>query len=401
MRRAPLLAILAFLLSAHTLLAQDEGSKLTIPSSPAFSILNFEPTAVMRPTTNKDLAADVLNAFDKDGKLLLNLGLEVTPYWLQSRPRLTEDKYLHPDPGQAFLQSFSLSAATVKDSAAGNNKLGAGFRFKLFNGHPVDSLQLVKADLHNEETIIGVLQTTNDFVDDSEITTKQQAIDQVLNDLQKAKVPSALIQEVRQEIAAVQAQYGDTRPDIMAMLQLLRSNRVAANKELIQRVAVLTYQRKGFILEFAGASSFITSDKNELDRIGVWANASNYVSPTDLFTLTARYMYHHTDTMLSNFDLGIGYLKQGNQYNISVEAMLRWYRSEFSDVNLVGEKINRVERDFTYRLAVQGSYIITHDISINLSLGKDFSAPTVSGSGFFSILGFNYSLFNEERVQLK
>lgn len=52
--------------------AQDI-SKLTIPTSPAFSILDFEPSAIMRPTSARGLAADVLNAFDKNGKLLLNL----------------------------------------------------------------------------------------------------------------------------------------------------------------------------------------------------------------------------------------------------------------------------------------------------------------------------------------
>ncbi len=76
--------LFAFSIALHSL-AQDE-TKLTIPSTPAFSILNYEPTSVMKPTSNKDLAADVLNSFDKDGKLLMNLGLEVSPYWLKSRP---------------------------------------------------------------------------------------------------------------------------------------------------------------------------------------------------------------------------------------------------------------------------------------------------------------------------
>lgn len=107
------------------------------------------------------------------------------------------------------------------------------------------------------------------------------------------------------------------------------------------------------------------------------------------------------DTSFNNFDFGVGFLKQTSTYNISAEGMFRWYRAEFPDINIGGARITRVEKDFTYRLAVQGSYIISRDLSLNLSLGKDFNSPFIESSGFFSILGINYSIFNKERVMLE
>lgn len=70
-------------------------------------------------------------------------------------------------------------------------------------------------------------------------------------------------------------------------------------------------------------------------------------------------------------------------------------------LNANNQPITRLEKNFTYRLAVQGSYIISRDISVNLSIGKDFDAPFISGKGVFSILGINYSFFSKEPPKLK
>jgi hypothetical protein len=75
--------------------------------------------------------------------------------------------------------------------------------------------------------------------------------------------------------------------------------------------------------------------------------------------------------------------------------MGRFYRSELPDFNLAGDRITRVDKDFTYRLAAQAAYRVAGSISVNLSLGKDFNAPFLKRSGFFSIVGVNYTIFNK------
>ena len=395
--------LLVFVSFSTRLFAQDDAKKLTIPSSPAFSILNFEPTSVMKPTSNKDLATDVLNSFDKNGKLLMNLGLEVSPYWLQSRPYLTREAYLNPDPWHTFLQSFSLSAATVKDSAAGNNKLGVGFRFKLINGKPVSDLKNADRALQDIQTIqsdITIAKTFNGTI----ITTVKDAIDFIIDSTMKnQKYPLTTLTNIRSiaEKIVCSRYYSDNKEGIDSFLVALNNTMNDTKGEPLAKVATLTQQRIGFILEFAGATAYNMTNSNELERLGIWINASNYVSATDLFTFTARYMYHNSaDTTLGNFDVGISYLKKGDKYNISAEYMLRWYQGQIPDINIAGQHISRSENDFSYRLAVQGAFLLTDAISINLSLGKEFNGPNISGSGFFSILGLNYSIFNQERVKL-
>ncbi len=383
-----------------SLCAQDI-SKLTIPTSPAFSILNFEPSAIMRPTNVKSLATDILNSFDKDGKLKLNLGLEVAPYWLSSHPNLTRAQYLQPNTAQTFLQSLSISAASVKDSASGNNKLSVGFRFKLYNGEPVKALEIASVELKSKTTVVSIINGIKNVVDANTINTKQKAIDAIEKALVTKNIEKAIIEKVKKDAASVSADYTDATADIKLFLDNLIGIRVDAYAELAKGVSNLLYDRKGFVLEFAGASGFNTSNKNSVEKIGFWGNASYFVSADDLFTFTSRYMFKNADTASSNIDVGLGFLKKNNQYNISVEYMARFYSAQMSDINISNQPIKRIEKQFTYRLAAQAAYAINKDVSINLSLGKDFDSPFISRSGFFSILGVNYSIFSKEPLKLK
>jgi hypothetical protein len=378
--------------------AQD-GGKLNVPVSPAFSILGFEPAAVMRPTSAKSLATDVLTSFDKNGKLLMNLGLEVAPYWLKSRPNLTRKTYLNPNLGQAFMQSLSISAGTAKDSATGSNKLGAGFRFRLSNGKPVAALETAEKELSAKNDIINIINSVRAVIDES--NTKKSVIDDIAEKLKdKLKLDETVIKSIKTRATDLAANFEQTEEGLSKFLQALIRDRDSADYDLKKKVSDLVYDRRGFILEFAGATGY-SSDEKKFERFGFWGNASYFVSPDDFFTLTARYMHKSNDTSINNVDIGLGFLKKGTSYNISIEGMLRWYRAQVPAFNSSNQPITRLEKNFTYRLAVQGSYIITKDISVNISIGKDFDSPFISSKGVFSILGLNYSIFSKEPPKLK
>lgn len=391
--------LIVFICMFQSIHAQD-ASKLNVPVSPAFSILGFEPSAVMRPTSAKSLATDVLSSFDKNGKLLMNLGLEVAPYWLKSHPNLTRDKYLNPTLGQAFMQSLSISAGTAKDSATGTNKLGAGFRFRLSNGKPVAALAVAEKELSAKNDIITIMGVVRGAIDEND--TKKSVMDDIAEKLKtKLNLDEAVIKSIKTRANDLAADFGQTEEDLDKFLEALMKDRDSVvNYELKKKVSELVYDRRGFILEFAGATGY-SSDEKKFERFGFWGNASYFVSPDDFFTLTARYMHRSNDTSLNNVDVGLGFLKKGATYNISIEGMLRWYRAEIPALNANNQLITRLEKNFTYRLAVQGSYIISRDISVNLSIGKDFDAPFISGKGVFSILGLNYSIFSKEPQKLK
>jgi hypothetical protein len=384
--------------------AQDGDGKLTAPSSPAFSILNFEPAAVLKPTTAKSLAADIANAFDRNGKLLVNLGLEVTPYWMQSRPTLTRQQYLNPSLLQTIKQSLSISAATAKDSASGATRLGTGFRLKVLNGRPVAELSAVERKLIDQETITNALAFVRASIASGAIKSRQDAIEQLMSiinsDVAGNHPPTPEeARRIRNMANKVAQEYRED--ELTLFIERLMEEQVSSYNGLAHKVSELNYLRKGWIVELAGASAFNPGRGSDLERAGLWGNISNYVSPQDLFSLTSRFMWRHTnDTSVTNFDAGLGYLKQGETYNVSVEALARWYETEVTALNDQGERVQLKDRAFAYRIAVQGSYIITRDLSINVSLGKGFEDAFASTSGFFSILGFNYSIFRKENVGL-
>ena len=394
---------LALLCTALCLLqpswAQNEQS-ITLPASPAFSILNFEPAAVMRPASAKELATDILNAFDKDGKLLLNLGLETAPYWLKSRPYLTKDQYLNPTPGQAFLQSFMLSAATVKDSVSGNNKLGVGFRFKLFNGQPLPEYQALQANFTRAVNINSAITATKAFIGTT-INSKEAALDFILLTLREWGYSETIIQSIQSAALERIGQSDETTENIHAFVEDLNNLVDAGNQQLKKQLVVLSRKRIGFILEIAGASGFrMDGSKKALDRSGVWVTASNFISASDAFNGSVRYLFSNQDSALSSLDAGVSYVKELSRFSLSVEGMFRWYRAEIKGLNSNNQPFVREEKDLTYRLATQAAYRISQDLSINISLGKDFDSPFLSGTGFFSILGFNYTIFNKSKVNL-
>ena len=384
--------LLIFNLLSVAVFCQD----LRIPNTPAFSILDFEPAAVMRPTSAKKLSSDVLSSFDKDGKLLLNLGLEVTPYWLKNRPYLTREEYLNPSTLQTILQTFTLSAATVKDTISNNNNLGVGYRFEIYKGILNTEVgKLEKQSLELESTINGILlvKTVNNM---SPLPDYNTATSELLIQLNNMKVSQARIAEVEKKAKDIfqQPNYNETIDDFLTELSSFYATQ---SSELVDTIREMVNKRTGFSLETAGAVKLITSQSdNSLQKAGFWLNANYYMSDKDAATITARFMYNTTDITSTNTDLGISYIRQEKQFNISIEAMMRWYRSEIPDLNYLEQPITRLEKDFTYRLAAQVSYSIAEDISLNLSLGKQFEDARISGTSIFTILGLNYSLFHRQ-----
>lgn len=375
--------------------SQDVQS-LRAPSTPAFSVLNFEPSSILKPSSLKDIGTDVLNSFDENGKLRMNLGIELTPYWLSSRPYLTFEKYTKPTLGQTILQTFNLSFATVKDSVTNKDKFGVGLRFQLKNGKP-DAEYLNKEKLlqkriamqsiasqGRERVIRGKIKTTEDattffmnFLKDSNKEITQQEKDDLLT----------IFEETIKN-------YTDTT--LKEFFEELHKKLIDTNSPLASKVVELSKSRYGLFLEFAGAMGFAPSkEKQGIERSGVWLTASYYYKTGDSWFASARYQFSNKDTSQNNFDFGLSYAKELKSVSISTEGMFRWYSATLPGFNNNNQPVSRIEKDITWRFALQGSVLITEGISLNLSLGKDFNAPFNKNQGYFSIVGFNYTFIKK------
>jgi len=384
--------------------AQQEPS-LNIPSTPAFSILNFEPASILKPGNLKDLGGDILNSFDANGKLIMNAGMEVSPYWLSSRPYLTTEAYNYPKIGQSILQTLSVSAATIKDSAEGKNKFGLGIRFKLFNGKPNDEYIQKQSELKILLAAQSLFTAGRSLANSGALTSIADAKaflfdaidapDQVFSNDQRNMLKQMAID--------LSVKFADTQQSIVAYFEALNNQlSVQQVQGVAEKVYTLSKKRIGFFFEVAGATGF-SSKENEssLERAGIWLTTSEYYNSADAWHISARYQFSSRDTSLNNFDIGFAYSKELKKFSISAEGMLRWYSAQIPDFNNNNLPILRLEKDFTYRLALQSAYLITEGLSINISLGKNFSSPFVNADSFFSIFGFSYSLFKKVPVLVK
>jgi hypothetical protein len=394
------LSLLFFVFTSLCICAQDIQS-LRAPSTPAFSILNFEPSSILKPASLKDLGGDILNSFDENGKLKMNLGLELTPYWLSSRPYLTFDKYVKPEISQTILQTFNISAATVRDSVNKQNKLGIGIRFQVLNGSPNPEYLEKQKLLSKRLGLQSIATTGRQLAKDRIIETIDDAklfFEDFLNDADGAFDKEELF-NLSTLFNNTIKKYNDS--SLVAFFEKLNEKILETNLPMVYKVVELAKKRTGFFLEFAAATGFSEqNNKQSLERAGVWLTASNYYLTDDSWFVSARYQFSNRDTSQNNFDLGFSYAKELKSFSISAEGMLRWLRAEIPDKNTSNQPIVRVEKDFTYRIALQGTYLISESISFNISLGKDFNSPFIKQEGFFSIFGLNYSLFRKVKTEV-
>lgn len=376
---------------------------IQVPQTPAFSILEYEPSAVMRPTSVKKLSSDILNSFDANGKLIMNLGIEVSPYWLKSRPELTREVFLNPKPMQNLFQTFSISAATVRDTVTGKNNLGLGFRTQIVRGKLSPEFEQYDLQLKKTEEAIGVIGGARSFIG---ITLKSRdAIIAFLDgELNKSNTENETKTAILSKANALKSKFTDEPDSLKSYCEAIVNELENKTNELAKKVIDLETKRFGFSLEVAGASKFIETANGDqsFNKLGLWVNANNFFTTTDAWTLTARYLTTNQDNnSTNNTDLGFGYLKLGDQFNVSLEGMLRWYRQEIPDVNQSGQNIVRLEKEFTYRIAGQVSYQLYEGVSANFSFGKNFDQPRINTKTFFSIFGLRYSLFNKRQELYK
>lgn len=392
-KRLQIVSLVILALFTNAFYAQD----LQVPQTPAFSILEYEPSSVMRPTSVKKLSSDILNSFDPEGNLIMNLGVEVSPYWLKSRPELSREAFLNPKPMQNLWQTFSISAATVKDTLTGKNNLGLGFRTQIVRGKLSPEFEKYELKLKKLEESIAIIAVSKSFVG-STINSRDAIISFLETNLNESNSTEEFKKMILNKSNILRDKFTDEAPSLRLYCESIIHELEEKTNQLANKVIDLETKRYGFSLEVAGASKFVSTNQSgqSFNKLGFWVNANNFFTLTDAWTITARHLKQiNENNKANNTDIGFGYLKMGDNFNASVEGMLRSYRQEIPDVSQNGENITRLEKDFTYRIAGQISYQLFENISANFSFGKDFDEPKVNSKTFFSIFGLHYSLFNK------
>jgi len=112
-----------------------ELDALRTPPTPAFTVLDLEPSAVERPATPADAAMAFVSNF-RNGTVPKNFAFESSPYWLASRPHVTWRGDARRTVAQSLARTSSVSVATAETGTepAPVSSLAFGFRTLVFSG---------------------------------------------------------------------------------------------------------------------------------------------------------------------------------------------------------------------------------------------------------------------------
>jgi hypothetical protein len=78
---------------AEKVTADTSNVDLSVPESPAFTVLGFTPNSVVRPATPRALATSLLNGLDQNGNFQTGLAIDTTPFMLFNGENVTIKDY--------------------------------------------------------------------------------------------------------------------------------------------------------------------------------------------------------------------------------------------------------------------------------------------------------------------
>jgi hypothetical protein len=119
--------------AADSLINLKTRINFAVPDLPAFKALGIDPSNILRPSSNKDLAIMFNNFANTDGAFIIpkNFAAEISPALL-IKPWYTLDQFR----SNGFLQAFtktSVSIGTNKEAKTGINSIAAGVRTTLID----------------------------------------------------------------------------------------------------------------------------------------------------------------------------------------------------------------------------------------------------------------------------
>jgi hypothetical protein len=121
---------------------------MSVPESPAFTVLGVTPETVIRPTSPRAFATSLLNGVDQNGNFQSGLAMDFVPYLLIAGDELTLRKY-QTKPVVRLLSRTQFSFATTKGATEDDKsmRLALGLHMTLWD----------RGDPRTDETLMSCL----------------------------------------------------------------------------------------------------------------------------------------------------------------------------------------------------------------------------------------------------
>ncbi len=372
--------VLVLLAAPGTTAAQQkvpESEFLRTPPTPAFTVLDIEPSAVERPATPSDAAVALVNTFRNDG-VPKNFAFESSPYWLVSRPHVTWREDAQRSVGQSLARTTSASAATAETGTelAPITSLAFGFRTLIFSGRlsaqTFNALENLEKRLAENGAVFLTLMRGQGLT----------ALETELLDCTIPRPPSPPPSEsARQKCVA---DYEAKKRELTSIV--LQSEAFKRASAPLTSGGNVVARREGFFLEVAGAVAWNFADAkwdaHEFRKAAIWVTPS-YASRGWAALGVIRY----EDTRVTGMDAldwGGRILYSTSNYAVSLEYVER-------------SPINNATLTHSHRLVGIGEYRVTSGTWIVASFGKDLQ-QTPTADTLVARLGLSFN-FSKERYK--
>ena len=343
---------LAIIFAYATVSGQDKSGELAkatnfcIPSSPAFNLLDVNPTSVNKPGFARDFKFDWISS---SGALRPDIAIEAQPVWLFFFDKTSRSEYKRKNGFVKVLSTLNTSLGTVdRDSI---RSLAYSVKLTLWKAYdPIEDDAFVKD--------LNITLTARE-----EELEKQKAVKSAMLSIETDSTKAELL---REQIRAIDVE-----------LETVTENETERIRAIREDYAKEHWNDSFLDLGFGQVFNYTKSEFDELDLksdgVGVWLNGNVGVGKRAMITVLAKYLNVGDDILFlgSNFRYG------NPKANFFVE-----FTAQMQDENV-------------YVIAYGGDYKVNEKIQLEFGLRTNYD----SDFSFFKlrpVVNLNYRLGNAD-----
>jgi len=417
------LLLLLTALFATDVFGQEMLNKLTVPNSPASSILGMQPSVVLKPKSFRALEAALYSNFSNEEGGITNpddFGLEFMPYWAKDHG-ISLEEYLYPkDILKQIIRNSSFSIASTQNfllqDSTKTKAIAIGYRTSLFFGDDQDKKEIenhISAVTKNQKIGSKILLEL-ESLDSEKHQTKDDYLNAVRNTLTN-RIYSVLktknmkeAEEISEKIyiALEKIPFDKNNLDdfFIAFCEQIEKQIGGSYDEFKEYIKA----RQGITIDFASAVFLSFPDNNfnfsEVPRYSLWLTPSyNFSNKLDFLKITTSLRYeryykeyfekYFPDTKVydNNFDYGILITGSFKKFTIDFEAVGRKSSSLIaSGTDTDDNTLYRKENSNDFQYLGTFSYRITEQIALSYQIGSAFKPVFSTNGSLISLLSLNF-----------
>ncbi|MFD2822409.1 hypothetical protein ACFS5M_01930 [Lacinutrix iliipiscaria] len=430
----PLLFITIFILVGFNSHAQDKLNSLQTPSSPAASILELQPNAILAPKSYEALETTLYSNFVSENSVSIpdEFAMEFTPYWTKNHG-LTISEYLYPKKvTDQLIRNTSFSIASSQNFFLGDstrtNAVGLGLRtsFHFYNN---SDKQAIEDRLNNLRTnqkaqaSIGAQIVPYSFTESTfnDFWTKTK---DVIASFIKTYYPNSTQKEIDELLIRLQEKGSQITYDSSDNDTFLQAFMNIIDTELLGEALYLDFMnymqyRYGLSIDIA-YSNFLSFPTNTFEfsfipKQAIWITPTyKFKNKLEFLKVLAVFKYewynlefyeHYFEDskfFRNNFDYGISLVGEFRKFSIQFEAIGRKSSSEIpSGVDINNNPLFRKESNSDFQYIGTFSYNLRGQINISYSLGNRFENVVSNQNTLVSFLGLNFGFGTPDTDDLK